>query len=129
MPKCAMNAALLRAALPLAGYAAAAPDASCDLKDFPELFSYGEAKNRNLATALYSISAAFKEKDVAMTRELLAAVMATLAKEVGGDAFLPVEENGDYGMGDSCAYRIGGDRRRRPPGGGGGHKGGGGIQR
>ena len=128
MPKGAMKAALLLAALLLAGYAAAAPDASCDLKDFPELFSYGEAKNRNLATALYSISAAFKEKDVAMTRELLAAVMATLAKEVGGDAFLPVEENGDYGMGDSCAYRIGGNCRSSPYGGGADYKGRGYIQ-
>ncbi|VVB52338.1 Uncharacterised protein [uncultured archaeon] len=101
---------------------------SCDIKDFPWLFKYGPKKNRNLATALYSISSAFKERNVEVTPDLLAAVMATLEKEVGGEDFLPVEENGDYGMGGNCSYKIGSKCRKTPYSGGVDYKGRGYIQ-
>lgn len=68
---------------------------------FPELFIYGTQKNDNLYGALFSISQEFKINSVDMTPNLLAAVMATLEKEVGND-FLPIEENGDFGMGGGC---------------------------
>lgn len=75
--------------------------------DFPELFKYSDQKNGNLETALLSISQSFKDNSVSVTQELLAAVMATLDKEVGG-SYLPVEEQGDYGMGPGSTYTIGG---------------------
>lgn len=75
--------------------------------DFPELFMYDNQKNTNLETALLTISRSFNENSVPITQELLAAIMATLDKEVG-KSYLPVEEEGDYGMGSGCTYK---DRR------------------
>ncbi|MBI5227600.1 N-acetylmuramoyl-L-alanine amidase [Candidatus Micrarchaeota archaeon] len=94
---------------------------------FPELFKYGKDKNQNLMTALKSISGSFKAQGTTMTPELLAAVMATLEKEVGG-SFLPVEEIGDYGMGPKCSYKISGKCRSTPYDGGVDYKGRGYIQ-
>jgi hypothetical protein len=95
--------------------------------DFPELFKYSEQKNANLETALLSISHSFKDNSVPVTQELLAAVMATLDKEVGG-SYLPAEEQGDYGMGPSSTYTVGGSRRSTPYDGGIDYKGRGYIQ-
>jgi hypothetical protein len=95
--------------------------------EFPELFKYSEQKNANLETALLSISHSFKDNSVPVTQELLAAVMATLDKEVGG-SYLPVEEQGDYGMGPSSTYTVGGSRRSTPYDGGIDYKGRGYIQ-
>ena len=78
--------------------------------DFPELFKFSNQKNVNLETALLSISHSFKDNSVSVTQELLAAIMATLDKEVG-ESYLPVEEQGDYGMGPGSTYTIGGSRR------------------
>ncbi|MBU0536061.1 MAG: peptidoglycan DD-metalloendopeptidase family protein, partial [Nanoarchaeota archaeon] len=72
---------------------------------FPELFQYTSDKNANLAIALLSVSGAFNDRSIVMDKELLAAVMATLLKEVPG-SFSPVEEYGDYGMGPGCTYKI-----------------------
>lgn len=73
--------------------------------DFPELFKYNDEMNGNLETALHLISTSFNEKGVPVTQELLAAIMATLEKEVGGmyNKFLPKEEQWDYGMGEGCS--------------------------
>jgi tetratricopeptide (TPR) repeat protein len=71
--------------------------------DFPELFKYNDQKNTNLETALQSISSSFNEQEVTVTQELLAAIMATLVKEVEVHAFLPKEEQWDYGMGTGCS--------------------------
>jgi HEAT repeat protein len=95
--------------------------------DFPELFKYSEQKSANLETALLSISHSFKDNSVPVTQELLAAIMATLDKEVGG-SYLPVEEQGDYGMGPSSTYTVGGSRRSTPYDGGIDYKGRGYIQ-
>src|SRR3989339_568061 len=100
----------------------------CSIKDFPGLFKYDESKNKNLATALYSISLSFEEQNVKITPKLLAAVMATLEKEVGAENFLPVEENGDYGQGGDCTYKISGKCRKTPYDGGVDYKGRGYIQ-
>jgi len=50
--------------------------------EFPELFKYDDQKNANLETALLSILTSFKNNSVSITQELLAAIMATLDKEV-----------------------------------------------
>ena len=89
---------------------------------YPELFSYGNEKNRNLISAVSSISSEFKAKGVDMTPELLAAVMATLTKEVGG-TFLPVEERWDYCAGPASTATIGGERRSEEYNGGCDYKG------
>ncbi|HLC67242.1 MAG TPA: fibronectin type III domain-containing protein [Candidatus Nanoarchaeia archaeon] len=65
---------------------------------------------------------------VPLTFELLAAIMATLDKEVGGSNYLPVEERGDYGMGLGCSYPINGACRSSPYSGGLDYKGRGYIQ-
>ena len=72
--------------------------------DFPDLFKYSDQKNTNLETALLSISTSFKDNSIPITQELLAAIMATLDKEVGA-SYLPVEEMGDYGMGQTVHTR------------------------
>ena len=95
--------------------------------DFPELFEYSNQKNANLETALRSISRSFNDNSVSVTQELLAAIMATLDKEVGG-SYLPVEEQGDYGMGSGCTYKIKGSCRSTPYNGGVDYKGRGYIQ-
>jgi len=95
--------------------------------DFPELFKYNAQKNVNLENALLSISISFKDNSVPITQELLAAIMATLDKEVGG-SYLPVEEQGDYGMGLGSTYTAGGSRRSTPYDGGVDYKGRGYIQ-
>ncbi len=95
--------------------------------DFPELFKYSNQKNANLETALLSISQSFKDNSVSVTQELLAGIMATLDKEVGA-SYLPVEEQGDYGMGPGCTYKIGGSCRSTPYDGGVDYKGRGYIQ-
>jgi len=71
--------------------------------DFPDLFKYSDQKNTNLETALQSISSSFNEQEVKVTQELLAAIMATLVKEVEVHDFLPKEEIWDYGMGTGCS--------------------------
>ena len=77
-----LGIALMILSLLMAGYASAESDkGSCDIKNFPSIFIYDEGKNKNLATALYSISESFSEKNVVVTPKLLAAVMATLEKE------------------------------------------------
>jgi hypothetical protein len=68
-------------------------------------FKFSGQKNTNLETALLSISNLFKDNSVSVTQELLAAMMATLDKEVGAN-YLPVEEQGDYGMGSSGALSL-----------------------
>ena len=78
--------------------------------DFPELFKYSDQKDANLETALHSISSSLNDKGVPVTQELIAAIMATLDKEVGSN-YLPIEENGDYGMGTNCTYKIDGSCR------------------
>ena len=75
--------------------------------DFPELFKYSDQKNTNLETALFSISTSFKDNSIPLTQELLAAIMATLDKEVGANSYLPVEEKWDYGMGTGCSSPSG----------------------
>lgn len=90
--------------------------------EFPELFKYNDQKNVNLETALLSISHSFKDNSVPVTQELLAAIVATLDKEVG-ENYLPVEEEGDYGMGPSCTYKINGSCRATPYDGGADYKG------
>lgn len=95
--------------------------------DFPDLFKYSDQKNTNLETALLSISTSFKDNSIPITQELLAAIMATLDKEVGA-SYLPVEEMGDYGMGPDCTYKIGGSCRSTPYEGGVDYKGRGYIQ-
>lgn len=95
--------------------------------EFPELFKYDDQKNINLETALLSISTSFKNNSVSITQELLAAIMATLDKEVGVD-YLPVEEDSDYGMGPGCSYKIKGSCRSTPYDGGVDYKGRGYIQ-
>jgi hypothetical protein len=95
--------------------------------DFPDLFKYDNQKNTNLETALQLISSSFNEHGVTVTRELLAAIIATLDKEVGVN-YLPVEEGGDYGMGPSCTYKINGLCRSTPYDGGVDYKGRGYIQ-
>ncbi|MBN2423359.1 C40 family peptidase [Candidatus Woesearchaeota archaeon] len=85
---------------------ATSPSASVstvDTSTFPELFSYSSKKNQNLAEALSNIGTEFRNKGVTISKELLAAILSTLRKEVGG-AFLPQEETGDYGMGPGCTY-------------------------
>ncbi len=99
----------------------------CSPKNFA-LFKYNERKNQNLASALYSISGEFRKQNVQVTPRLLAAIMATLEKEVGGENFLPVEENGDYGQGGGCSYKIKGRCRTKPYEGGIDYKGRGYIQ-
>ena len=96
--------------------------------DFPELFKYSAQKNANLETALQSISYSFNEKDVSITQELLAAIMATLVEEVEVHNFLPREEIGDYGMGSGSTYTVKGSRRSTPYEGGVDYKGRGYIQ-
>lgn len=61
------------------------------ISSYPELFSYDEEKNRNLLNALEMISYEFNQKDITVTQELLAAIIATLRMEVGAK-FLPVSE-------------------------------------
>ena len=95
--------------------------------DFPELFKYSDQKNTNLETALLSISTSFKDNSVPITQELLAAIMATLDKEVGSN-YLPIEENGDYGMGTDCTYKVSGSCRSTSYAGGVDYKGRGYIQ-
>lgn len=95
--------------------------------DFPELFKYDDQKNANLETALLSISRSFNDNSVPVTQELLAAIMATLDKEVG-ESYLPVEEGGDYGMGSGCTYKVGESCRSTPYEGGVDYKGRGYIQ-
>jgi predicted chitinase len=95
--------------------------------DFPELFKYSDQKNANLETALLSISSSFKDSSIPITQELLSAIMATLDKEVGSD-YLPIEENGDYGMGANCTYKISGSCRSTSYDGGVDYKGRGYIQ-
>ncbi len=95
--------------------------------EFPELFKYDDQKNANLETALLSILTSFKNNSVSITQELLAAIMATLDKEVGVE-YLPVEEGGDYGMGPGCSYKIKGSCRSTPYDGGVDYKGRGYIQ-
>lgn len=95
--------------------------------DFPELFKYSAQKNANLETALLSISSSFKDSSIPITQELLSAIMATLDKEVGSD-YLPIEENGDYGMGTGCTYKINGSSRSTSYDGGVDYKGRGYIQ-
>lgn len=96
--------------------------------DFPELFEYNDNVNANLETALKSISSSFNENNVPVTQELLAAIMATLVKEVEVTGFLPKEEEGDYGMGPDSNYTVGGSRRSTPYEGGVDYKGRGYIQ-
>jgi hypothetical protein len=97
--------------------------------DFPELFKYNDEMNGNLETALHLISTSFNEKGVPVTQELLAAMLATLEKEVGGRyKFLPKEEEGDYGMGPGSTYTVKGSRRSTPYEGGVDYKGRGYIQ-
>ncbi|MCX6680767.1 MAG: hypothetical protein NTX42_10460 [Methanothrix sp.] len=95
--------------------------------DFPELFKYSDQKNANLETALLSISSSFKDNSIPITQELLSAIMATLDKEVGSD-YLPIEENGDYGMGTDCTYKESGSCRSTSYDGGVDYKGRGYIQ-
>ncbi len=96
--------------------------------DFPALFNHGSTSNANLQTALRSISLSFNDNGMSMTPELLAATMATLDKEVGGIGYVPGEENGDYGMGPGCTYKINGACRSTPYDGGVDYKGRGYIQ-
>ncbi|MEK6963266.1 MAG: fibronectin type III domain-containing protein [Nanoarchaeota archaeon] len=72
-------------------------------------------------------SASLQAATTGMTPELLAAVMATLSKEVPG-SFQPIEENGDFGMGPGCTYKISGACRGTPYDGGVDYKGRGYIQ-
>ncbi len=95
--------------------------------DYPELFKYGNQKNADLETALLSISGSFNDNSVSVTQELLAAILATLDKEVG-ENYLPVEEGGDYGMGTGCTYKVDGSCRSTPYDGGVDYKGRGYIQ-
>ncbi|MFH0876101.1 MAG: SGNH/GDSL hydrolase family protein [archaeon] len=97
-----------------------------DTAAFPELFKYS-GNNQNLAEAFSSISSGFKEKGTTVSKELLAAMMATLIKEVGG-SFSPIEEYGDYCMGPGCTYKIAGNCRSSPYTGGCDYKGRGYIQ-
>lgn len=98
-----------------------------ETNDFPELFKYDTSKNRNLDTALRLISGEFNNVSVEVTPELLAAIMATLSKEVPG-SFLPVEEGGDFGMGEGCSYKVQKKCRGSPYDGGVDYKGRGYIQ-
>jgi hypothetical protein len=68
--------------------------------DFPELFTYNDEMNANLETALHLISSSFNEMDVPIAQELLAAMMATLVKEVGSERhkFEPREEDWSEGI-------------------------------
>jgi WD40 repeat protein len=84
-------------------------------------------KNANLENALLLISNSFNNKSISITQELLAAMMATLDKEVGKN-YLPVEEEGDYGMGPGSTYTVGGSRRSTHYEGGVDYKGRGYIQ-
>ena len=95
--------------------------------DFPDLFKYNNQENANLETALISISHSFNDNSVPVTQELLAAILATLDKEIG-KSYLPVEEEGDYGAGSSCTYKIRGSCRSTPYDGGVDYKGRGYIQ-
>jgi hypothetical protein len=95
--------------------------------DYPELFVFSSQKNANLETALLSISNSFQNNSVSVTQELLAAMLATLDKEVG-ENYLPVEEQGDYGMGPGSTYTVGGSRRSSSYDGGVDYKGRGYIQ-
>lgn len=96
--------------------------------DYPELFKYSDQKNANLETALQSISSSFRNNSVPITQELLAAIMATLDKEVEVANYLPVEEKGDYGMGANCTFKIKGSCKSTPYDGGADYKGRGYIQ-
>jgi len=97
--------------------------------DFRELFDYDDNDvNANLKAALQSISSSFNEEGVPVTKELLAAIMANLVKEVESKKFLPREEDGDYGMGPKSTYTVGGSRRSTPYTGGVDYKGRGYIQ-
>lgn len=98
--------------------------------EFPEVFNYNDEMNSNLETALHLISSSFNEKGVTVTQELLAAMMATLVKEVGSTKhkFEPREEEGDYGMGPDSKYTVDGSHRSTPYEGGVDYKGRGYIQ-
>ncbi len=82
----------------------------------------GESSLSNEASATPQSSVQNK-----LTPELLAAIRATLEKEVSG-SYLPVEEYGDYGMGPGCTYKIKGKCRSTPYDGGVDYKGRGYIQ-
>ena len=79
------------------------------MSSFPELFRYEEWKNQNLLDALQIISYEFNEREVEVTPELLAAIVATLRMEVGG-SFLPVSE---YSFDYCPSYTGGCDYRGR----------------
>jgi murein DD-endopeptidase MepM/ murein hydrolase activator NlpD len=94
---------------------------------YPQIFRYGNQKNNNLLEALVSISYSFREKNIDMTNELLSSVIATLRKEVPS-SFLPIEEYGDYCMGQGCSYKVNGQCRSESYNGGCDYKGRGYIQ-
>ncbi len=105
----------------------ACPSPECNPSSFPELFIYDTQKNQNLYNALSDISLEFGKNKVDINEELLAPIITTLQKEVGG-AFLPIEEGGDYGMGPNCTYKVQGQCRSTPYEGGVDYKGRGYIQ-
>ncbi len=62
------------------------------VNSYPELFEYNTERNTNLMIGIKSISEEFNENNIQVTPALLAAIVATLKKEVAVGAFRPVSE-------------------------------------